>query len=361
MEVMIRLWLVRWHAHASQRRKFYDNLTIIAALAIFFTSHAGFTQAAQRLVLMEKYSASWCPHCSEASRDIASLLSTDGEKFVTFDAFASTQGLYATPWGVERAFSFYGISGYPTVYFDGVESYAGSHEARDSYQSLIDARAAVPTHLAMDIAALPLGDNRYEVTTSLYLEPEGEPTELSIYVIEAIDQFGVYSDGVTRPHNTFWAALESARSVVISPGEIATVTQTIELDATSVANFDDVRLIAWAQNGSQGMPGEIDNAAQALLSTAHPADFNSDTFVDPVDLALWSARIGERGAPGAPGDGTHDGRVDGTDFLIWQRYQGARAAAASDSMMSAPEPTTCTIALLVGSVAVCSQRFARRQ
>ena len=66
--------------------------------------------AADRLVLMEKFSASWCPHCSSASQDIAQLIADNpADKFVTFDAFIDETSQYVTEWGVARGFEFYGV------------------------------------------------------------------------------------------------------------------------------------------------------------------------------------------------------------------------------------------------------------
>lgn len=77
-------------------------MLLIAAIAVAGAQ----VSAAERNVLFEKFSASWCPHCSSASQDIGQLLATDGDKFIAFDAFAATDGRYTTPWGVSRAFEF---------------------------------------------------------------------------------------------------------------------------------------------------------------------------------------------------------------------------------------------------------------
>jgi hypothetical protein len=48
------------------------------------------------------------------------------------------------------------------------------------------------------------------------------------------------------------------------------------------------------------------------------ADFNGDNFVDFDDLEIWKDNKGiTMGATILQGDANHDGRVDGTDYLLW--------------------------------------------
>ncbi|HYO24760.1 MAG TPA: family 43 glycosylhydrolase [Lacipirellulaceae bacterium] len=85
-----------------------------------------------------------------------------------------------------------------------------------------------------------------------------------------------------------------------------------------------------------------------IADTLDPADFNADGDVNGEDLAAWSQDFGSHGSD-APGDGV----VDGADFVIWQRRQGAGAAAAGGAL---PEPGAMVLAAAVAAAAVGRRR-----
>lgn len=90
-----------------------------------------------------------------------------------------------------------------------------------------------------------------------------------------------------------------------------------------------------------------------------PGDFNGDSAVNGLDLAIWRNNFGAVGAPTTTqGNADGDGDVDGRDFLIWQRNVGASAVAA---VAAVPEPATALLAMLAGvTLAVLRQRRVER-
>jgi hypothetical protein len=78
--------------------------------------------------------------------------------------------------------------------------------------------------------------------------------------------------------------------------------------------------------------GYIDNIRIGTLPPPFDADFNDDTFVDGIDLALWKTAFGQ--GPQADADG--DGDSDGDDFLAWQR----QFSPPSGGVAAIPEPGT---------------------
>jgi hypothetical protein len=62
-------------------------------------------------------------------------------------------------------------------------------------------------------------------------------------------------------------------------------------------------------------------------TTVLDADGSGDNLVGAADLAIWKARVG---AMLPRGDYARDGRVDGTDFLLWQRTLGSRTMLSAD-------------------------------
>lgn len=103
----------------------------------------------------------------------------------------------------------------------------------------------------------------------------------------------------------------------------------------------------------------LSNAVQLSvksLGISVASDFNSDGFVDSVDLNVWKQGFGQAGAR-HQGDADGDGFVTGADLLIWQRQFAAGGAASSAAAV--PEPAAWALAL-VGLASLASTRIRRR-
>jgi hypothetical protein len=326
--------------------------------------------ASERIVLMEKYSASWCPHCATASQAIDILVDDHSDKFITFDAFAASNngGRYSTDWGQQRAFVYYALGSYPTTWFDGKIGYEGAPSVNavySAYLGAIESLSSVASDVVIDVSAVPTGTGVYDVTMTVSLEPGGFGKTLRLHLLQALDDYGVYDDQTTVAHNTVMQSLEDGYDVMLVPGQTMRFTETLTLDAASASQFEDIRLIAWAQEPAPfGYDGgaEVFNAAQVSLSNSHPADFNSDGIVNAGDLSLWQNEFGSSGLlPGEGADGDRNGRVDGADFLLWQQNVGLTSNQPSSVAAAAtpiPEPGSLLLALTGVALGVglrCSQ------
>lgn len=87
---------------------------------------------------------------------------------------------------------------------------------------------------------------------------------------------------------------------------------------------------------------------QFLYGPALKADFQQDNDVDAGDLGAWKANFGlNEGAAKSTGDANGDGKVDGSDFLVWQREFSPSAAATGNA---AAVPETAAMALAGGAL-----------
>jgi hypothetical protein len=89
-----------------------------------------------------------------------------------------------------------------------------------------------------------------------------------------------------------------------------------------------------------------------------PGDFNGDARVDGADFLAWQRSFNSSVAPGTGADGSGNGIVDAADLALWKANFGTTPAvgAAAGAVAAVPEPTT--VALGVMAVASC---FAFRQ
>lgn len=84
------------------------------------------------------------------------------------------------------------------------------------------------------------------------------------------------------------------------------------------------------------------------------ADFNEDNEVDHYDLEIWNTNYGDTSATLAQGDSDANARVDGGDFLNWQRqFDGTEIDALTASV---PEPTALAFSLTSIAFVVVQRR-----
>jgi hypothetical protein len=82
--------------------------------------------------------------------------------------------------------------------------------------------------------------------------------------------------------------------------------------------------------------GRIDiGAFESSFSPVIPADFNGDSRVDGFDFLTWQRNLGKPNAVLADGDANSDAAVNGADLAIWKSNFGSASVAAADSSSSA--------------------------
>jgi len=102
---------------------------------------------------------------------------------------------------------------------------------------------------------------------------------------------------------------------------------------------EDLRSLSF----SLAVPGDELIQFRVITEQLIPADLNNDGAVDGLDLALWDSSYGLNGNADIDGDGD----ADGADFLAYQRqYTGSLDLFAATSA-AIPEPTTCSLAMVL--------------
>jgi autotransporter-associated beta strand protein len=108
--------------------------------------------------------------------------------------------------------------------------------------------------------------------------------------------------GATIDFNDVGGALTGGPHVIATYGSlVGTFGTTLDLPLGYILDYDYL--------GNQ----------IALVSSAHPGDFDSDGDVDGADFVAWQTNFPTTsGATLAQGDADGDGDVDGADFVVWQ-------------------------------------------
>jgi len=132
------------------------------------------------------------------------------------------------------------------------------------------------------------------------------------------------------------SGVTAASDVFVAPGSNYNIKEpSLALNAGTTMQAPSVDL-----NGvprPQGSGIDIGALERPILL----ADFDGNRIVNGADLARWRANYG---TTRNEGDANNDNRVDGTDFLIWQRQVGFTNATASSAAV--PEPGSSALACL---------------
>jgi endonuclease/exonuclease/phosphatase family metal-dependent hydrolase len=134
------------------------------------------------------------------------------------------------------------------------------------------------------------------------------------------------------------SALDAANKFVLNTVSMSSAQRT----ATGLLQYDT------AQGNSSTRFDHLPVVTDFRLFDFAEADFNFNRIVDATDLATWQTSYGmTSGATRAMGDANGDGRIDGRDFLTWQRQSNGGSPALS----AVPEPT-CLGLFLVAFIVV---------
>lgn len=147
----------------------------------------------------------------------------------------------------------------------------------------------------------------------------------------------------------------------LATGESATVD--LPPGFTGTLQFPEGLAFAAGEPGrfvSGGAPIKVNLVQMSALIAGIPlqessADFNHDGDVDGSDFLTWQRGYGTLSAADhSNGDADGDGDVDAEDLYVWQADFGHAATDSPDGTTAVPEPSGLVIALLIfGVTAVC--------
>ena len=289
------------------------SLAFLAAgltFAALITS--GAAQAADRKVLGEQFTATWCGPCANVRQASSMLIDNYPDDVVMLQIHVWQDG-YDFPWTNARA-TFYGVTGIPDVWFDGLVNHHGSHGTvqanYNSLQSKLLQRLTVPTTVSIEMYGEEVSGKIYNIIAKVTQEPGAPSGGAKIYMLPILDHYPVMAYYRNCPMQ---AAHEE--SFLLLAGETVTIEHQFTFDSYSWAHQNDIRIACWVTRAEPG-PTEVWNAEMMFWPFPEPsncpADINGDGEVNVLDLnellVAW-------GATGGPQDINGDGIVNVLDLL----------------------------------------------
>ncbi len=99
----------------------FKRVWVTAGIILLSSS---FSYSAQRIIVAEEFTATWCTYCPGAARGLDELYERVYDSVVVIAYHSSTSDPFYTSESAQRA-SYYNLSGYPTTWFDGILSEVG--------------------------------------------------------------------------------------------------------------------------------------------------------------------------------------------------------------------------------------------
>ena len=147
--------------HQTSSNPFYLMKKTLLTLVALFAFALAFSQAVQRnQVVMEIGTGTGCPYCPGAAMGAHDLLNNGCQVAVIEYHSYNSGDPFNNPAAAART-SYYGITGYPTAYFDGTLNYVGGSNTASMYAyylPLYNQRYAVLSPLPINISGSNTGN-----------------------------------------------------------------------------------------------------------------------------------------------------------------------------------------------------------
>ncbi len=319
---------------------------------------------AQRMVLIEHFTNASCAPCAAQNPDFHALLSDNTTNVVALKYQAPFPGYdpmnEANPTQVDDRGDYYGLSGVPTAWIDGVlpdneygggigdwnitstNGYAGGPYGYN--QDVLTYAAGLPTPITIELTH-SLNENLDEITiTATVTNVSAEPFTLTAgrFHVVLVEQNVVYatapgSNGETEFHNVMRRMYPSSSGTVLNSlaaGESMVFTFTEALP-TYIADKREIAVIAFYQDNTTKSVYQAAFSAPQAIENVLDAAFGDNLTVAPTQLC---------GASIVPTIVVrNNGEQDITNFEVGLLINGDAAASQVWNGTLAPNETTTVI------------------
>jgi len=209
--------------------------------------------SSQRIVLIEEFTATWCPYCPSAALGLEQLyeLAEDSVTIIAYHPYSNDY--FQNQPSIERA-GYYAVEGVPDVYFDGILEVLGGvpfGSMYPYYRERFDMRKNIPSPLEMSIGGSYDPSSREgQVEVSILNLSDSLIKGTFHFAITLLDTPFQWVGGMTHLHFTLLDMLPNAsgESFELSGGNETTLTRTFSIDESY--NDQEIMLIAFVQNDS---------------------------------------------------------------------------------------------------------------
>lgn len=236
-------------------------------------------QATKHAVILEIATGTWCTYCPGAAMGADELHASSASVGVVEH---HDNDPYSTPETVARYDTYYGVTGFPTAYFDGANSVVGGSHTQSMYTSY-----------------LPKYNTAMGVATPFDITSSWTQNGASIDVTVTVTQVGAYSAGnlrvqacLTESHIPVnWQGMSEVnfvnrdmypdaggQAITLTQGNSQTLNFTMPISPSWTQ--DEMEIVVWVENGTTK---QIFNGTYSPLAVAQ---FANDPMAVSIDNAI---------------------------------------------------------------------------
>ncbi len=322
---------------------FSGALAAVTALAMMGDRPA---DGADRKVVTENFTATWCGYCPPVSEGLRRLYEDYPDQFFPLQVHGGDA--YATPWGNARN-NYYSVGGYPTTWTEGIYQRVGGggtwQTHYNAHKAYMDARMAVPTDVAVQIGADQTGTTTFTATARITVDDGGQARNLQVHLCRTR-----WNAPSGEYNNTFRDA--QSFSISVAPGESVVVDHAFNFGSDWPVREACSFFVLVQDQGGSG-PHDIRNADWTTWPYA-TFDCNSNGVNDFEEIENGSALdcnlnglpdecdISDGTSPDADGNGVPDECDDCNDngVMDWEDIADGTSGDCNGNNM----PDECDIA-----------------
>ena len=256
----------------------------------------------QRIPMIEHFSSSTCGPCVSVNNQMNTFCNNNAGRYTYTKYQMNWPGngdpYYTAEGGVRR--TYYGVSGVPDIYLDGV----GTNNAAVN-QNTFNQHAAEPGYFDIRGSFTVDGNNIHILADVMpYVDDE---VRVYVSVNEKVTHGNVGTNGETEFHHVFMKMMPNGEgsTLAFSAGEMQRLEFTQDMSGTHVEEMSDLEVSIWVQNhGSK------------YVYNSHFAYEYTDAHPYPVENLTLAEVVGPRGMFEASWDAPANGTPTGYNVYV---------------------------------------------
>ncbi|MDD4100413.1 MAG: T9SS type A sorting domain-containing protein [Candidatus Cloacimonetes bacterium] len=251
------------------------------ALILLLLATLTFLSAVPReLVVVEIATGTWCGYCPGAAMGAHDLLNNGHAVAIVKnhngDSFANTYS--------NARNNYYGVTGFPTAYFDGLNPTSGGSATASMYSNYlpkVNARLSVPSKYTISASGMMSGN---EITVLVTVAKPEADTNTNVVLHSSLTQsnipFNWGNQSTVDNVNRIMSPSQTGTPINLGTGESTTVNLTFTLNTAWNFNVNDLELVLWLQNTQTKETLQGKKYSVPTLTGAFPASMESINFPD---------------------------------------------------------------------------------
>ena len=293
-----------------------DNNTLVKSVSIPMDN-------VQRIPMIEHFSSSTCGPCVNVNNQMATFCNNNPGRY-TYTKYqmnwpGSGDPYYTAEGGVRRA--YYGVSGVPDIYLDGV----GTNNAAVN-QNTFNQHAEEPGYFDVRGSFTVEGNNIHIFADVMpYVDVEAR---VYVAINEKVTHGNVGTNGETEFHHVFMKMMPNGEgsTIAFTTGEMQRLEFTQDMSGTHVEEMNDLEVSIWVQNyGSK------------YVYNSHFAYEYTDIHPYPVENLTLTEVAGPRGLFEATWDAPANGNPIGYNVYVNNELMAESITATEYSFEGDPD------------------------